>query len=271
MSFDQFESSANDGQPIELYEFRLGGETFRFASTEDDITVGVDVYAGSEVRRSPVIVGPEARSSTLSITFSSSNLLARRYVNIVPGQKATLTIFRLHRPDPAQELRTIFKGVVKSVGFDQLGARASIVVLPLTEALSRSAPRIVFSSTCNHILYDSRCKVNSTLFRFQGTVSLVNGNQITVPGLNANGDGWATGGYCTLSGADFRTINDHTGDVITLLQPFPSGTPTIGQAIEIFAGCDRSLETCVSKFSNEANFGGFRFVPLRDPFGKGIG
>lgn len=270
MTFAAFEGSQQGGSPIELYEFRLGAEFFRYASTPDDIVIGADTYTASEVKRSPIVIGPEARSSTVTFTISSNDALARRYVNIVPGQLATLTAFRFHRDDPDEELRTIFKGIVKSVGFDLLGSTARIIVLPLTEALSRSAPRLVFSSTCNHVLYDARCKVNSSNFRFQGVVAAVNGNAVTVTNLSTNGDGWATGGYVTIGGVDFRTINDHTGDVITLLQPFPAGTPAVGATVEVFAGCDRSLETCASKFDNPENFSGHRFVPRENLFEKGI-
>ena len=36
MSFAGFELSAESGQPLELFEFVLGGDTFAFTNTEDE-------------------------------------------------------------------------------------------------------------------------------------------------------------------------------------------------------------------------------------------
>lgn len=270
MTFAAFEGSVDGGRPVELYEFVIGAESFKLASTERDVTIGPNTYEGSEARRSSVVIGPEARSQTLSITVAATNPFVRKYINTPPGQKATLNVLRFHPNDPDLETRLIYKGVVRTVGFDLLGERATVINLPITEAQSRQGPRFNFGSACSHVVYDARCKANSSLFRFEGVVSGVSGRNVTVTGLNTKGDGWATSGYVSLGGVDFRTITGHTGDVITLMQPFPQGTPDIGTIVEVFAGCDRSLETCATKFDNVLNFHGYRFVPLRNPFSQGI-
>jgi hypothetical protein len=40
----------------------------------------------------------------------------------------------------------------------------------------------------------------------------------------------------------------------------------VGNAFEAFAGCDRSFSTCQSKFGNSLNFGGFPWIPPKNPF-----
>ena len=35
---------------------------------------------------------------------------------------------------------------------------------------------------------------------------------------------------------------------------------------EAFAGCDRTFATCQSKFGNSLNFGGFPWIPVKNPF-----
>jgi hypothetical protein len=39
-----------------------------------------------------------------------------------------------------------------------------------------------------------------------------------------------------------------------------------GRAFEAFAGCDRTFATCQSKFGNSLNFGGFPWIPAKNPF-----
>jgi hypothetical protein len=40
-----------------------------------------------------------------------------------------------------------------------------------------------------------------------------------------------------------------------------------GTTVTLFPGCDHTLATCSGKFSNTANYGGFPFMPTKNPFG----
>jgi hypothetical protein len=42
---------------------------------------------------------------------------------------------------------------------------------------------------------------------------------------------------------------------------------TVGDAVAIYPGCDRTPNTCQSKFNNLANDGSFSFMPGQTPFG----
>jgi len=37
--------------------------------------------------------------------------------------------------------------------------------------------------------------------------------------------------------------------------------------VKIYPGCDRVRATCESKFDNLDNFGGFPWIPTKNPFG----
>jgi hypothetical protein len=39
-----------------------------------------------------------------------------------------------------------------------------------------------------------------------------------------------------------------------------------GDIVEVYAGCARDLDTCLNKFNNTINFGGFPYIPLNNPF-----
>ena len=49
------------------------------------------------------------------------------------------------------------------------------------------------------------------------------------------------------------------------LHNIPEGL-AVGVAFEAFAGCDRTFATCQSKFGNSLNFGGFPWIPAKNPF-----
>lgn len=61
-----------------------------------------------------------------------------------------------------------------------------------------------------------------------------------------------------------RMILAHSGDSVTL-SALLSGL-AVGVAFEAFAGCDRTLATCQAKFGNAINFGGFPWIPAKNPF-----
>lgn len=268
MSFDTQERSVESGQPIELYDFRIGTEAFLWTTNPTAVTYDSLTYTPLEITREAIFFNPDERAEALKITVPASTQVVRRYINGVPGQRATITIFRVHRNDGDDEVLQMFKGVAKTVAFSQNGLTAEIAVLPISGDLADAIPRFVFSTVCNNILFDTGCKVSQSLFRHQNVVSGVSNDTLTINGLAAKGDNWATGGYVALSGGDFRLVVNHTGDTIRLLLPFPSSP--IGQTVEVFAGCDHSISTCKSKFNNVENFGGFAWVPLKNIFSSGL-
>lgn len=268
MAFDTQERSVESGQPIELYDFRLGTETFLWTTNPTAVTYNSLTYLPMEITRESLMFSPDERAQALKIVCPASTALVRKYINSVPGQKATLTILRVHRNDGANQLVQLFKGVAKTVGFSQNGIQAEIAVLPISAELQDSIPRFVFSGLCNHVLYDNGCTVAQSLFRHQDEVTGVSGDTITVQGLSVKGDNWATGGYIALPSGDFRLVINHTGDTIRVLIPFPSSP--LGQTVEVFAGCAHDIQTCKTKFNNVINFGGFAWVPLKNPFSTGL-
>ena len=268
MAFSTQETSVESGQPIELYDFRLGTEAYLWTTNGTPVTYNSLTYQPVEVRRAALMFSQDSRAEALNINVPASSALVRKFINSVPGQRATLTILRVHRNDGADQLVQFFKGVALTVAFTLNGLEAEIAVVPITAELANTIPRFVFSRQCNHVLFDNACTVAASLFRHQNEVTGVTGVTISVQGLAAKGNGWAAGGYIALPSGEFRQILEHTGDNIRILLPFPSSP--LGLTAEVFAGCDHSIETCSSKFNNVPNFGGFAWVPLKNPFSTGL-
>lgn len=274
MTYAQFETSTESGQPIELYEFSIGATTYYWTSAEDTVTVSAQDYEPlAGLSRSKIGQGPEERDATLTVTMPAINPFVRPYIAAVPSTRATVKILRLHRPDfPGPEVVTIFEGIVKAVNFDQDGGRvAKVAVEPLVGATSRPVPQFTYQGLCNHVLYDDQCQVDDTdpNYRATLTVTAVAGNVLTIAGLAGFGDGWFTGGVVEINGGlDARLIIDQTGNDVTLHLPFPSSP--LGTLAIVLAGCAHDITTCKNKFDNVINYGGFAFVPTINIFETGV-
>lgn len=271
MTFDTLNTSTEDGAPIDLITFNVGSETFRFTNAEDELTVLSLTYEPIAISRDPVELGIEARTQTVSARMPADHPFAVKYLGVPPGRKTTGVIQVVHRDD-LTDVRTEFTGLLRSVGFDQLGAEAEIIMLPLTGALLRVVPRFLFSGMCNHVLYDGGCGVNRSSFTHTGVGATTADSQIiTVSGIDAaKGVGWATGGYCEFNN-DARGVFRHIAtNQLVLVAPFKESIA--GQTISVYAGCDHEYGgDCAAvgsggKFNNQARFGGFPFVPTKNPF-----
>jgi uncharacterized phage protein (TIGR02218 family) len=76
-------------------------------------------------------------------------------------------------------------------------------------------------------------------------------------------DGYFVGGMlATTAGA--RMIVGHAGIDLTLVAPMVG--LTAGDAVQLYAGCDHTMAHCKDRFGNLDNFGGFPFIPVKNPF-----
>lgn len=281
-TFLELETSREESRPVDLYRFDYGPEIFRFCNTEDPVTFGGATYTPLEIRRGSPTVNPrEQRSQKIVLEAPSGERPFADFASIQPARKLEVTITRIQLDEtqfglgspqpsplyPSPELPIIphvgfiiFDGYITSVAFE--GRTCKIDCNPDTEQFNREVPRYKYQSLCNHVLYDSQCAVDRNLFKQSGLVNGVDGNTISVGGFTGSA---YTGGYVqNASGTDFRMIIQHSADVFTLLLPF--ATDPLGSTVTAFQGCDHSVATCKAKFNNVVNFGGFPFIPTKNPF-----
>jgi len=267
MTFAAQETSRESGQVIELYTFIFGLEIFRFTSFQRDIVWNGFAYTTERISRTNTEATVEDSAGQLTITLPLDNPVPAKFIVNLPGQVGTVQILRAHLTDPAEEVLVLFEGFIANASFDG-ELEAKLLCNPNTKVFNRAAPRFTYLGLCNHILYDERCKVSIGLFTFTGLVSAVSGNDITVNG--AGGVGPAdnfVGGFARFPAGtldDARMILAQAGDTLTLLLPFAE--TVIGSDVDVFAGCDHSLATCDTKFAAVLDYGGFPFVPRKNPF-----
>lgn len=283
MTYASQETSQESGRPVDIYEFRLALQVYRYTSAEDDQVVDGDTYVAIPISRSRITQSQESRQATLTVTMPADDPFPSRYITSAPSEKARLTIRQFHRGDGATA--TLFRGLVKSVAFGQGkdGREAQVAIDPPITVAARQIPRFTFRAQCNNVLGDGAnggpgiCTVDleDPAFKLTASVSAQSGLSVTVPGAAAFGDGWFNAGTIeTLDGLDARMVRFQVGDVLTLHMAFPF--PLVGEQVVLRAGCNHDLTDCgIAKFDiggshDIGEYQGFAWVPVFNIFERGL-
>lgn len=268
MAYDVFEASVEAGRPIELYTFTIGAEVFRYTSAEDVVSYSSNDYQPRPMdRNSPTLSSSENGRQQLELTLPKDDPISQRYIAIVPATRVELEVLRFHRDDSPNGF-ILWQGRITSARFENQGTVCRLFSVSSEAALTRPTPGRKFQGLCNFVLYDGFCQVVKANFKHTDDVVAESGREITVNGiLSAKGASWAVGGTIEV-GSEKRLIVAQSGDDLTLQIAFPESL--IGVEVSVYAGCDHTLATCNSKFSNADRHGGFPFVPKRDPAKGGL-
>ncbi len=154
----------------------------------------------------------------------------------------------------------LFRGRMGTI--DNVGrTTAEITVNSDLTLLSISMPRNLYSPQCVHVLYDSGCGLVKNAFGAAGTVG--SGSTASTINWSSSSAIYTQGTILFSSGVNAgisATIKSASGSALSLAYPLLIAAST-GDAFTVYQGCDHTMATCQSKFSNLANFRGFPFVP----------
>lgn len=269
-SFATLEPSVEASQPLEVYTFALLSELFRYTTAESAVTVAGNDYEPEALKRGPIVRGPEKRTQPVVISMPGDNAFVSRFKVQAPGQRTSVTIIRLQRNEvPTFNTQVLsFKGFLQSVRFVDSARKAELSIKSIEVAASRTMPRITFQGPCNHQLYDTQC--GAIPITLVGLCTAVSATTITVAGANSVPNGYWNGGFAKPTGVnDPRLIIGHSGNVLTLLQPFNQSP--LNANVDVFAGCDHRIDgDCLLKHNRVEAFGGFAWVPKKNVFATGL-
>lgn len=168
----------------------------------------------------------------------------------------------------------ILKGYISKITQMDISYQAEI----LTQSGLLANQGIVenYTPNCRFMLGDARCAKPLAAFTESSIVSeLAAGSaqmqsrkrqffdaaRIEADGYWANGMLTWTGGDNTGYSSEVAASFDNGAIILWNVMPHEI---QLGDAYTIIAGCDKKKETCISKFSNIANFGGFPDIPGND-------
>lgn len=273
MGIDQYESSRQLAEPVNLYLFRYGQDVnsyYAYTDAEEPKT-----YLGIEYTPAPVSRGEVHSSGGLDKTSMNVDLpkncgLSDLYRVYPPTQVVTLKIFQGHVSDLSGAYFVVWAGRVLSR--DVKDNIAGFNCEPIATSMRRSGLRRNYQYGCPHVLYGAQCGANRATASTTVTVVSVSGDSVTLPdGWNGAIDfnkylggilEWTSGGETEL-----RTILRITGGKTLRLSGVPRNLSTGSPATAIL-GCSRQMGDCGTLHNNIQNFGGQPWIPSKNPFAK---
>ena len=261
--YSDFEDSLENGTPFELYSFTQGVENWNYVSGSTPIVYLGKTYIPFPVLRDRIKQSSDVFKDGIKLSFPRGDPFAAQYLGFAPEDPTILTVYRGHYGDLDSEVIVYWKGRV--VGAKAFENTVDLQCESIFTSIKRPGLRGRYEYTCRHTLYLKGCNVNRESFVHTGLVtSITSGINVDVQGAGVQPDGYYTGGMLVLPSGAARFLTNHVGDTVTLARTMVDLTP--GLTVAIYPGCDHLISTCNTKFNNLNNFGGFPFIPSRNPF-----
>ena len=270
MTYRSDEDSEEGGNPIELYEFVGTFANYYYTTSKRSVLFGGNTYEPIPMQRGRISTPADGDSPELSVELPITTPLVIAYALNIAPPSLVLSVYRLHSSSGAAI--TYWRGPVTAFTIVERMANLRVPTL-MSQRMSDKIPQVNYQGHCNHRLYDSRCAVVRSGFIETPTLSVIDpiGTTLTVSSMGARPTGWANGGNITkASTGETRMVLDHTGTTIKILWPF-SANLSIGNPVEVSAGCDHSIDACFNKFSNHDNFSGMPYVTDQNLFSPTAG
>lgn len=267
MTYAAIDTSADQGQPYELFAITVPGSTLAwyFTTEAEARTYASHTYTPEAISRGEIVREAGAIGSGISITVPDTNDLALTLLAGLTTDVVNITIRQFHRSD--SEARVVFIGTISGVQFS--GATATITAGPRnTLASKRKVLWLTYQASCNWAWGEDTCGVNRDTFRTDASlgVSAQTGRVLTVPALSGAASGDYNGGTVErIATNERRFIASQVAGALTLSHPF-AGLTSTAETFHIFPGCRNTEADCLTRFSNLDNYLGFAHLPDINPY-----
>jgi uncharacterized phage protein (TIGR02218 family) len=160
----------------------------------------------------------------------------------------------------------VFKGLVTTCDI-QDGA-ILLTISDHRQLLTMQMPRNIYQAGCEHMLFDSGCKLNAADFQRDANVStwsqMTRSQFAATVSYAVSGTSYDLGRVRAMSGDNtgFQiTIREHDpiANRFYLLRPFPFPI-AVGDSMRFWPGCSKTVGACTA-FGNLINFGGDPYIP----------
>lgn len=266
MAFEEREVSIQDGEPIELYEFMLYGQKYRFTSASEDYTFDSQTYLAATISHDEFEQTSEVPKNNITLQVPHDFTMLEFYENVPPSDVILLTIFQTHRGDgdsAAVWVGRVINGLRKESG-------GELYCENVYTSLRRQGLRRTYGRLCPHVLYGPACKAQDTAFRITVQLDSVGGSIITSSVLASYPDDRFAGGLLeweqTPGRIERRGLKSHVGNTAVMTHPIPALTGLVD--VYLYPGCKHNRPDCNDFFDNIENYGGFPFGQRQNPMGN---
>ena len=246
---------------MELYQIIMDNDTFYYTSGESDFSLANQTYKAVSIYRQELSKDSLSDDAKIICNFDLEP------INLYKEFNPSVSVFVRILNSSGNQL---FMGRVRGVEFDLNKATATITLSAVGGLLKSKIPVRAYSKECGFNLFDSGCGLNANDFRvtLSNNFSLSDDKlAITSDALSSKPNGFFSGGYVKFQN-QHSYISSHMDNTITLM--FPLKNLSTNDLIHVFAGCDKLISTCKDKFNNSINYGGFPFIPSKNPVTQGF-
>lgn len=256
----------------DLYRIVIGERVWTLTSGDEEVEHGsgplgaMELYVPVAMGRSGVTIKNELAKSNVEVRLPLTHEISVMVLGSWLETKTTLTIFRVR----AVGTSTIWKG--RLTGSQPDNSFCKLVFESIFTSMRRPGLRARFQKSCRHALYGRGCTLDPEDFATAATLSAITGRTLTVPAAAGEVDGFFSGGMVKAPDGTLTYITKHEGTQLELNRisagmaaAFSESGP--GLAITIYPGCDHAYATCETKFANDDNYGGFDYIPTKNPMG----
>lgn len=246
----------------ELYEFSFENKTTYYTSAHADFSSSGRVYKSAAISRSELV--KESGGDDCTITMSLNLEPAPLFAAFNPASNIFARILDFDKV-------CLFYGRVNSVEFDLKRGVAKVKLSNLSGVIKSKIPVRTYGVSCSFDLFDEFCGCDKNAFEisFLGKQAEFKDNNTIIahPLISSKPLGYFSGGYIEFASRRSYIVKSEQSE-LKLLFPVPNSAKD--SLIHVFAGCDKTLSACRAKFNNEINYGGFPFVPMKNPMTQGF-
>lgn len=239
--------------------------TWTLTSADRDITYQGSVYKSVPIGRNAPESGSDMSRANLSVFMDRDNELADNFLRYVGDAITSVTVFQQAAPN---DTYVFWRGRVASMKVQ--GDELTLECESVFTSLRRPGLRARFQRNCRHTLYGSGCGLEKEAFKAEGTYASLLDRTLVAPFAAGYPNGWFTGGLVRAPDGAARYILSHSGSTIVMSRRLErleeDGVPD-ETLIALFPGCAKTRAACTNKFNNLNNYGGFPWIPTKNPFG----
>jgi len=256
MSYESNITTSNVKTYAELYDIEVGDFDYHYTSYSKSIAYNAHLYVARPIKRGALKEDAALQVTKLKCNFPLS-FIANNYIASTVLPKIKLTITRVFLHDKTSLV--VFTGDLLNISFAKQQAECDFE--SEGQLLRQPLLNTKYQCRCNHVLYRKGCGLVNTDWSLTSVATTTTSGKTIIVLDSVEADGYYTGGYVTYLD-QMRYITKQIGTTFHLNVPLNDFID--GSIVTVFAGCDKSPNTCKTKFNNFANFLGFPYLPSKN-------
>lgn len=270
MTYADRENSIALGAPFECYEFLTPLGNFRYTTLPVEVELGtgednaMQLYEPLQVTRGAAEISAIIDTlATMDFNIPVGSPLAQAYLGRNVPEYLTTRVYRAHWGDDLEtEFAVEWRGEATGYSYSDEGALVVSTQSIIQSRVQGMGATVYYQLSCNHRVYDARCKADPAEFTHVTTVTGIDNIRIRVASQGYANGLLQLGRMVNPATDEERSIFANENDEIQVTYPFLN--LKVGDTVHLILGCNNTMGTCFERFDNVVNYGGFRYVPLQN-------